>query len=220
MGESQEYALRRLDQWLVDRYKKYYTSEVEREVQSRLKSFVKNTEHPFPVFPLDLEKLISIFKKENQINQTPNFFSEAYSELETSMEELIEDDYKLGNMSHDLVAQLKHTHDKAWKLVEFVDRVRQRKNEISPSDITDKDMDRAFLEIFGGHKGYTGWFIAYSDAINRNLQRIFADDEFMKELTKEEILHYIGAKYLLKLSKHIVPFINEKLFGDLEQRVK
>lgn len=220
MGESQEYTLKRLDQWLVDRYNRYYTSEVEREVQSILRSSVKNIEHPFPVFPLDLEKLIVVFKKENQISAIQNFFSEAYSELETSVEESIENDYRFEGVPQDLVSNLRHIHDKAWKFVEFVDKVREKIKKVSPNYITNDDINQAFLEIFGEHKEYTESWIAYNNAINRNLQRIFADEKWMNELTKEELLDYIASRYLIDVAKYIMPYINEKLFGDLEQRVK
>lgn len=230
MVESKEYALKKLDEWYVNRFRERYTDEVERKLCQDLETGPVNKIGNFEVPSEFIDALQSlpgnlnlsiwksykfsdilpfILKKESWMPFIEKYFSQSYSTMEAAADGQDTDEFNIKNLHESVKNEYIEPIFKEFrKFKVFVDGVRKKTEEIFPNDLTDKDINNEFIKNFGGHKGFTEFAISYMNALPYLLDIQLRRGEISKE--ENDITLNI-----LKAYKEVLPYINERLFGDL-----
>lgn len=230
MIESKEYALKKLDEWYVNRFRERYTDETERRLCQDLETRLFNEIGNFEVPPEIIDALQSlpgnlnlsiwksykfsdvlpfILKKESITPFIERYFSQTYATMEAAADGQDIDEFSVKNLHESVKNEYIEPIFKEFKKFKvFVDGVRKKAEEIFPHDLTDKDINNEFIKNFGGYKGFTEFAISYMDALPYLLEIQLRRGEISKE-ENNVILN------ILKAYKEVVPYINERLFGDL-----
>jgi len=213
MVQSGEYVLVRLDRWYADRYRKNYTDEIGKDIARQ----ISDSLHERGDLNLSLELIMSDtmrkFSKEEQIKQAQTYFTDAYAELEgvigglplgggRTIDEIIPRGYKEEYIGP-LFEQFK-------KIQQFVERVRGIAGQDLSREVTDRDIDLAFLDAFGNHEGFTEYFIAYINGLSQFLDLAVRMGGITKEAFDDAIMWF-------EVTKDKLFYIHEKVFGDLKK---
>lgn len=214
MIESREYALKRLDKWYADRFRKNYTEEVaEKIIGSLFTRMIKSGE-------IGLGKdLLSTgsangYTREGSIKKAEKYFSQTYATLETIMDGGAPESSVIKRMAPSVREEYVEPVLRAGKkLKDFVDRVRKKSGEIIPEDLSDDDINQAFLDVYGSHRGLTKFCFDYMNAIPLALNLAVIRGELPKKAFD------VSVKFI-EISKDALSYMNEMVFGDLGQDIK
>ena len=211
MLKSREYVLERLDQWYSDRFRKYYTYEFGAEIAERMNESVKERKD----FKFNLEKIIPMVEKrysrEAQIKEAEEYFTQAYSTMEGMAEGMpIEgetiDDIPKGTREE----YFDPMFEQFGKLTEFVEYVRKTANEDITKELTDEDINKGFLNTFGGHEGFSEFVESYISIFPYLFDLMVSQGQMSRELADDAVI-------MLEVGKEQIPYLNETLFGDLKR---
>ena len=146
MERSRQGVLTRLDQWYVKRFDKGFTPELQTRIKNSLLEIIEQED-----LPEDMRKSISeAFLESRKI--VGKSFSLGYHNLErfSSL-------YEMGHS--DIPNRLKQEYlqplfDGFKRLHSFVDGTRAIAEEKFPDELTDADIEKAFLKTYGNWRGY------------------------------------------------------------------
>ncbi len=170
-----------LDRWYSGRVRKNYSPEVEEIFKTRMVEGVnRNT--------LLYSQIDSEWTKENLVMSAGSYFSRGYRQLEDLVIEIGVD--RVGSASG---------------LIDFVEEVRKKSNEVAPGELEDGHIDECFRGVFAAPNEFAE--AIYSAILT---DRAEIEDEYSgDEHERNNLQRYISAM------KNSLPYLMENIFGDL-----
>jgi len=213
MTQSREYALKRLDLWYVGKFIENYSDELAVEVVEQIGlSLLESKLGQELIKDGTLRAISRKFFPVAQIIGAASFFTDAYATMEGIVEESQSEENSLDPIEKGFVAEyagpMLEQHE---RLQQFVSRVRYVSGNDLGREVTNVDIDQAFLNTFGGHGGFTEFCKGYANAMPFALEM----EVRVGEVSREKI---DKALVVIEATKGIYSNLNEKLFGDLQIR--
>ena len=209
MIKSREYALERLDQWYADKFRRNYTNEVAAEFLNQITESIRDKMGESELESL-LNEVSRHFSREEEIKNAQKYFSQMYASMEAMEEGLSVDGHTIDEIPE---AHREEYLDPLFKefekMGEFVRLVREVSNQDLSREVSDEDINKAFIDIFGDHKGLSKFYQKYIEGAKYYLSLVLREGEIQKEAFDRTISS-------LEIAKEKAPYLNEIVFGDIK----
>jgi len=211
--ESREYVLKELDRWYAGRVKKHLTREHAEIIAEKFKEALDSAG-----IPDDIKKNMRIdAQKDGFFYDHINTSAESYfSRTYATMEAFMESEESGGGIKLEYIPKgaKEEYFDLALKTIKqikmFVDAVRGEAGEKFPDEISDDDINRAFLRTFKDSEGFTKFSNGAFDSALLILEYAVISGKESREMFN------FTEKYF-SLIKPIMPQLSRAVFGDLEK---
>ena len=199
MEKSRQWVLKRLDEWYAKRFDERYTPEFENKIKGSLIEIIDEGNLSDELKETYLELI------EKQRDLVRECFSVYYNHLEN-----LSESYKSGHLPEGFNPKsLELILDGFKKLHSFVGETRKKAEEKFPDDLTDSDIEKAFLKTYGNWKGYA----EYIRNLTNNAYSMLESLHEQKQLDDEE---YDTIIRVMEKTQELSKIICERMFGDLK----
>lgn len=211
MTSSHE-SLERLDAWYANKVKDKYTSEVAHTATELFLTDIGRSED------LDLTRIVhdvtvELLSRERQVQTAQTYFTQAFSTIERIQETFRSEELEVKGISAGVKEEyLDPLLERMVQMQQFIARVRDMAAQDFPKGIADNEMDKAFLDVFGGHEGFSEFTSTYSNA-----GLLFMDLLVQKGLMLQEGFNNVEV-VLRAANKRAIPYINSIIFGNLRKQ--
>ena len=208
MNNSNQAVLEYLSKWMEKRFRKAYTEEDSKKVASisleKLKEFDPQ---------ISVEEQRSIFYGYSPENMSKTYasFPRMYSCLEQKMKESISSQKVQETTSRREQENTESYKRCCEKMVSLVDKLRERFEDVFPEELSSKDFEIAFLEVFPNPQDYP----EYMDERNRFF---LLDLKFRAERDPVPKFAYLQQSSIYEASREIYKEIFSKMVADLYQK--
>ncbi len=188
-----------LDQWMADRFRRYYTTEVEKRILEWIGDGFEKRGMPHQK-DFFFKGTYQRFTRQHQIEEGSQFFTKQYESLED-----------LASVPAD--PDLLCIAGPMRQMEQFLERVSSRMNSVGQISRTEmyKETEQIFLEVFGSPEGFANFLIQYSEAA-RHVYTIMCEEGALLEIERE------FRTTLLDIRREQMPYLMSQLFQDLEQQ--
>lgn len=206
---TKEYALNRLDKWYSDRIVERYTPEAaDKIIRGILDELSDCPDSDY----VSLESARSVVRETLSssfvIEKSRNYLSMVYSGIERLREGLSasfeKDTFNLKDFPGRDREMILRYFEHANLLGDFVNAVRKKSVEVSPSEVSDSEIDFLFLNIFGGCE-------KFSEMTSSGMNEV---PDFLEGSSSRE-----GVRFFLDTLNSASREICKLVFRDLEDRI-
>ena len=200
MISSKDYIIGRLNEWYAGRFREKYTDEVA-------DFFIKSVEDSFKERNdgcSDLEsKIIADLSREEQVKSSNKYFTELYEMIEII-------NYMDGVSKGEREEYLNPILEIFEKMDDFVENVRTSWNEDNNFNVGDENINKTFIDVFGGYDGFSEFVVSYL-----NVMPYFFD--LLKRKGRISEREFKDSLIFIETGKGEIPYLNEIIFGDLKR---
>jgi len=191
------------------RFRKNYTDELAVELVKQVMTSIRKKGDVKLGLELILTGAVRKLSREEQIKEAERYFTQAYPMIEVMIEGIPTEEYAADGISKGVREEyIEPLLEQYEKMKQFVESVRQIVNEDAERELTDKDIDQAFLDTFESHKGFSEFVNAYMGGMPCFFDLMVCRGEFPRAIADSAIS-------LIEITKDSIPYLNERLFGDL-----
>lgn len=208
MVASREYVLQRLDKQYINKIKENFNPKLEQELNKRVteKLIEKRDFSTLVIFNIIFPQF---FSRKAQLNKAGTYFSEGYASLEALIEGSKIEGETIDNIPEGVRNEYIEPLIKvSEKIGDFVNKVRQKSDEITPRELTDKEINDAAIEVYGNINGLAKMYSAIGDVSLQLMDIAYINQQIPKIIRKNMVK-------IWDVWKDEMPYLLEHLFPDI-----